>query len=193
MYYKRIKIGIIFFFMFLIVFISLKCSQAHRHPNEDDRDIELIENNLVQENFIQIKEKEEINRSVDSRRKKSISKVLKTAYKEIGKPYSYGDIGPSSYDCSGLIYSIYLNSLNIKLNRTSKDQSKNGYEVEKNDLIPGDLVFFNTIGDDISHVGIYIGGGEMIHSSLKSKKIIVTDIDSNYFKSRYVTARRIIR
>ncbi|MFI1398895.1 NlpC/P60 family protein [Streptomyces sp. NPDC020681] len=87
-------------------------------------------------------------------------KVLAFARDQIGKPYVWGATGPSSYDCSGLTQAAWK-AAGVDLPRTTWDQVKVGTRVETKDLIPGDLVFFY---DDISHVGIYIGDGKMIHA-----------------------------
>ncbi len=133
------------------------------------------------------------SRSNISRRASKLSSVIDHAHKAIGKPYVSGDTGKRGYDCSGLTYSTYLKGADIKLGRSSRDQAKNGVEVKKSELIPGDLIFFRTWGRHIGHVGIYIGDGNMIHASSGSKKVIVTPIDQKWYKQRYVTARRIIR
>jgi cell wall-associated NlpC family hydrolase len=87
-------------------------------------------------------------------------KVLSFARSQIGKPYVWGATGPSSYDCSGLTQAAWREA-GVDLPRTTWDQVKVGQRVETKDLLPGDLVFFY---DDISHVGIYIGDGKMIHA-----------------------------
>jgi peptidoglycan DL-endopeptidase CwlO len=87
-------------------------------------------------------------------------KVLSFARSQIGKPYVWGASGPSSYDCSGLTQAAWKVA-GVDLPRTTWDQVKVGQRVETKDLLPGDLVFFY---DDISHVGIYIGDGKMIHA-----------------------------
>ncbi|MEU8530046.1 MULTISPECIES: C40 family peptidase [Streptomyces] len=88
------------------------------------------------------------------------AKVLDFARAQIGKPYVWGATGPSSYDCSGLTQAAWK-AAGVDLPRTTWDQVKVGTRVATGDLLPGDLVFFY---DDISHVGIYIGGGKMIHA-----------------------------
>jgi cell wall-associated NlpC family hydrolase len=87
-------------------------------------------------------------------------KVLSFARAQIGKPYVWGATGPSSFDCSGLTQSAWR-AAGVDLPRTTWDQVKVGQSVATADLLPGDLVFFY---DDISHVGIYIGDGKMIHA-----------------------------
>ncbi|MEU2428818.1 NlpC/P60 family protein [Streptomyces sp. NPDC007861] len=87
-------------------------------------------------------------------------KVLAFARAQIGKPYVWGATGPSSFDCSGLTQAAWKEA-GVELPRTTWDQVEVGTRVATADLLPGDLVFFY---DDISHVGIYIGDGKMIHA-----------------------------
>ncbi|MEW1861449.1 MULTISPECIES: NlpC/P60 family protein [unclassified Streptomyces] len=82
------------------------------------------------------------------------------ARKQIGKPYVWGATGPDSYDCSGLTQAAYK-AAGIDLPRTTYDQVDVGTRVSEADLQPGDLIFFYS---DVSHVGLYIGNGEMIHA-----------------------------
>jgi cell wall-associated NlpC family hydrolase len=82
------------------------------------------------------------------------------ARKQLGKPYVWGATGPSSYDCSGLTQAAYK-AAGISLPRTTYDQVDVGTRVSEADLQPGDLIFFYS---DVSHVGLYIGNGEMIHA-----------------------------
>ncbi|MGW5866011.1 NlpC/P60 family protein [Streptomyces sp. NPDC055239] len=88
------------------------------------------------------------------------AKVINFAEAQIGKPYVWGATGPDSYDCSGLTQDAWK-AAGISLPRTTWDQVKVGTTVKTADAKPGDLVFFY---DDISHVGIYIGNGKMIHA-----------------------------
>ncbi|WP_052863713.1 C40 family peptidase [Streptomyces niger] len=87
-------------------------------------------------------------------------KALAFARAQLGKPYVWGATGPTSYDCSGLTQAAWK-AAGVSLPRTTWDQVKIGTRVATKDLQPGDLVFFY---DDISHVGMYIGGGKMIHA-----------------------------
>ncbi|MEW2080594.1 NlpC/P60 family protein [Streptomyces sp. NPDC005283] len=98
--------------------------------------------------------------TVDSRYAAKADKVLSFARSQLGKPYVWGATGPSSYDCSGLTQAAWK-AAGVDLPRTTWDQVKVGTRVATKDLLPGDLVFFY---DDISHVGIYIGDGKMIHA-----------------------------
>lgn len=149
---------------------------------------------VASENIELRRSRQTASRGSYSRISTDITKVIQSAYEKLGKPYVYADIGKRGYDCSGLTYSVYLNELGIELNRSSIDQANNGVQVARKDLIPGDLVFFKTSGRRIGHVGIYIGEGNMIHASSGKRKVMITNInESNYYTSRYVTARRIIK
>ncbi|MFG3346768.1 NlpC/P60 family protein [Streptomyces sp. NPDC048018] len=88
------------------------------------------------------------------------AEALAFARAQIGKPYVWGATGPSSYDCSGLTQAAWR-AAGVDLPRTTWDQVEVGDRIATGDLLPGDLVFFY---DDISHVGIYIGDGKMIHA-----------------------------
>ena len=147
----------------------------------------------AKESYIDLRRtRDKATRGNVSRRGTSVTKVVQAAYGALGKPYVSGDTGKKGYDCSGLTYSIYLNTLGIKLNRTSGSQSSNGVEVKKDELVPGDLVFFRTSGKGIGHVGLYIGDDNMIHASSGRRQVMVSSLNESYYKQRYVTARRIL-
>lgn len=110
--------------------------------------------------------------------------------KVIGTPYKYSGTTTEGFDCSGFILHIF-NQFKIELPRTSKEQSLSGTAVEQADLIPGDLVFFNTDGKGVSHAGIYLGDGQFAHSS-SSKGVIISKLSEKYYKERYVGARRVM-
>ena len=125
----------------------------------------------------------------------SVDAVLNFANKLLGKPYVWGAEGPSSFDCSGFTYYVYKNAAGITLPRVSADQSKYGTTVSKSNLRAGDLVFFDTSGANngaVSHVGIYIGGGQMIHCSSSKGQVIKTSMETNYWVNAFVTAKRVL-
>lgn len=111
----------------------------------------------------------------------------------IGSRYSYGGTSAKGFDCSGFT-SYVFDKMGIDLPRRSADQATAGTKVAKAELQPGDLVFFDTSGKNngsVSHVGIYVGDGKMAHAST-SKGVVYEDINSSYYKSRFVTARRVM-
>ncbi|WP_434796452.1 SH3 domain-containing protein [Terrisporobacter vanillatitrophus] len=117
--------------------------------------------------------------------------VLSTIKAQVGKPYVYGAAGPNSFDCSGLTYYAYKKS-GTYLNRTSRDQAKNGKYVSRSNLKAGDLVFFNSGTNSIKHVGMYVGNGKFIHSPSPGKSVKYENLSTSYYAKGYVTARRII-
>jgi cell wall-associated NlpC family hydrolase len=119
------------------------------------------------------------------------SSVVAKAEQYLGTPYRYGGTSPNGFDCSGFTQYIY-SQFQIPLYRTAATQYNNGVEVSKTDLVPGDLVFFNTYGG-ISHVGIYAGNGRFIHSSSSPGGVIYSPLNDVYYAPRYVGARRVIR
>lgn len=120
-----------------------------------------------------------------------LDKVISTVKAQVGKPYVYGAAGPNSFDCSGLTYYSYKKA-GIYLNRTSRDQAKNGKYVSKSNLKAGDLVFFNSGTNSIKHVGMYVGNGKFIHSPSPGKGVRYESMSTSYYVKGYVTARRII-
>ena len=117
--------------------------------------------------------------------------ILAEADKYLGIKYVYGGTTPSGFDCSGFVKYVFANC-GITLKRVSRDQyANNGVSVAREDLQPGDLVFFGSNGY-VSHVGIYAGGGQMIHSPSTGKVICYTSINSNYYLSHYIGAKRVL-
>lgn len=108
----------------------------------------------------------------------------------IGTPYQNAGTTTKGFDCSGFTQYVFA-KMGIELSRTSASQAEMGSKVEKSDLTEGDLVFFNTNGRSISHVGIYVGNGQFAHAS-SSKGVTISNLSDSYYQSRYVTARRVM-
>ncbi|KYG90297.1 C40 family peptidase [Metasolibacillus sp. FSL H7-0170] len=119
----------------------------------------------------------------------SVDQLTSSAYKYIGTPYVYGGTTSSGFDCSGFTRQVF-NDLGISLSRTSGSQYGQGQAVAKSNLQAGDLIFFNTSGAGISHVGIYIGDQKFIHSQT-GKGVSVTNINESYWAKRYIGAKRV--
>ena len=172
--------------------------------------IKISEGRYISVNYVQ-DDKVDLNQSsnaesTDSYKKESKAKVVRSneggsgsavaqaAYNYLGEKYVWGSAQPGvGFDCSGLTSYLYNKVCGISLYRNSAAQSNNGYPVSKNNLKQGDLLFFSTNGSgSISHVGIYVGNGKMIHASTPSTGVIISDIDSNYYSDTFVTARRIL-
>lgn len=119
------------------------------------------------------------------------NQVVSYAYKFLGKPYVWGASGPNAFDCSGFILYVYKN-FGVGLPHYSGSQFNSGQSVSRANLAPGDLVFFNTYGS-ISHVGIYVGGGNFIHAANERIGVTVSSLSEGYYASRYAGARRVIK
>lgn len=120
------------------------------------------------------------------------SQIVKLSQKYIGVPYRLGGTTPRAFDCSGFTQYVYREA-GIAINRTVANQLCNGVIIAKEDLQPGDLVIFSNTGGRgfASHVGIYLGNGQLIHAS-ETKGITIVDLDSTYFAKHYQCARRVI-
>ena len=110
----------------------------------------------------------------------------------LGIPYLWNGTTRKGFDCSGFVYYV-MKELGYAPNRTSSDQYKMGTYVSKKNLKPGDLVFFaGTYKSGISHVGIYIGDGQFIHSPHSGDVVKISDLNSSYYTSHYYGARRVV-
>lgn len=125
---------------------------------------------------------------------KKAAEVVKEARRWLGTKYTYGGHSRKGTDCSGLVMEVYRSACGMKLPRTTVDQRARCVDINKKNLKPGDLLFFksNKNGNRISHVGLYIGKGEMIHAS-SSRGVIVSNIHDKYYINHYHSAGRILQ
>jgi cell wall-associated NlpC family hydrolase len=111
----------------------------------------------------------------------------------VGINYRRGGVNPDSgFDCSGFVQAVFRDALGKWLPRTAREQSKIGEVVDKSELKPGDLVFFNTMRRAFSHVGIYLGDNHFIHAPRPGGEIRVESMSQGYWMKRYNGARRIM-
>ena len=109
-----------------------------------------------------------------------------------GVDYRYGGSSPEQgMDCSGFVSYVYKEAFDISLPRTSAEIEQAGMPIEVSELLPGDLVFFNTLGAAYSHVGIYLGNNKFIHSPRAGAQIRVENMQLPYWTRRFDGARRI--
>jgi hypothetical protein len=109
----------------------------------------------------------------------------------LGIPYRFGGDSPSGFDCSGFVRYMFNKELDVKLPRSSQEMSAMGTRVERNELRPGDLVLFKNGKNRINHVGIFVGNGAFVHSSL-SKGITRDTLNESYYSKHFATGVRIL-
>jgi murein DD-endopeptidase len=108
-----------------------------------------------------------------------------------GKPYRYGGISPTGFDCSGLVYYSFRRA-GIDVPRTTPLQRSRSHRVELDNISRGDLVFFNQEGKFSSHVGIYLGNDRFIHAPSTGKRVRVDKLSDRYWQKHLVDARRVL-
>ena len=130
--------------------------------------------------------------SLMSRATDGIGSTLETALGYLGIRYRRGGSSPDSgFDCSGFVRHVYNETLGLVLPHNAKAISQQGERVEKTELQPGDLVFFNTMRRAFSHVGIYLGNNLFVHAPRTGGKVRIEDMSDKYWSRRYNGARRI--
>jgi len=120
--------------------------------------------------------------------------ILNTvSHKWLNTPYKYGGTSRKGIDCSGLTRNIYKEAFHYKLPRTSQEQYKQGQLVRINWIKSGDLIFFKKDRHSgLDHVGIYLGNEKFIHATTK-RGVVISELNSSYYKSRIVGIRRYLR
>lgn len=120
---------------------------------------------------------------------KSFAGLQKSAFSFLGARYRFGGNSPTALDCSSFTQQVFRLQ-DVKLPRTAREQFQVGNEVPQGDLRRGDLVFFRTYARYASHVGIYLGNRKMIHASSRDRRVVISSMDTPYYLSRYLGARR---
>lgn len=122
----------------------------------------------------------------------SASALVSTAMGFIGVPYRYGgNSAETGLDCSALVRLTYEKTLGKVLPRRAADQAAATQSIDRSELRPGDLVFFNTMRRAFSHVGIYVGDGKFIHAPRSGARVRVENMDGSYWTARFNGARRV--
>ncbi len=110
----------------------------------------------------------------------------------LGIRYRRGGSSPESgFDCSGFVSHVFREGLGLMLPRSSREMSNSGEIVAKDELKPGDLVFFNTMRSAFSHVGIYLGDNQFVHAPRAGGRVRIEDLRESYWIKRFNGARRI--
>ncbi len=116
--------------------------------------------------------------------------LVSRAMKYLGTPYRYGGTTPAGFDCSGFVYYLYGAVFGQSIPRMPHDMAREGTPVARSDLKRGDLVFFGYRGT-FTHVGIYAGNGQFVHATHRGSPVMVTPLDGDYYRDRYMTAVRL--
>ena len=120
------------------------------------------------------------------------SELVMTAMGYLGVPYRRGgNSSDTGFDCSGLVRAIYGQTIGLVLPRRADQQAAATQSIDKKELQPGDLVFFNTMRRAFSHVGIYVGDGKFIHAPRTGAQVRVENMQSSYWQRRFDGARRV--
>ena len=167
----------------LMVLFLLSAGLAHAAPvvNQEDDLESFINQNLV------ISQSNHLGKSVGNQ----ASDLVVHAMGFLGVPYKRGGTGISGFDCSGFVRAMYENTLGLVLPHNAKAQAAATEKIDKTELQPGDLVFFNTLRRAFSHVGIYIGEGKFIHSPRAGGEVRIEDMRDSYWVKRFNGARRV--
>ncbi|MFN4148499.1 MAG: C40 family peptidase [Rhodocyclaceae bacterium] len=127
-----------------------------------------------------------------SRAASGIGATIDRALDFIGLRYKRGGSSPETgFDCSGFVRYVYNETLGLVLPHNAKALAQQGERIEKSELQPGDLVFFDTMRRAFSHVGIYLGDNLFIHAPRSGARVRIEDMSDRYWSRRYNGARRI--
>jgi cell wall-associated NlpC family hydrolase len=135
-----------------------------------------------------LKQVDQVRHSVSEK----ASELVVTALGFLGVPYRRGgNTVETGFDCSGFVRAMYQQTVGLILPRKAEQQAAATQKIDRTDLRPGDLVFFNTMRRTFSHVGIYIGEGKFIHSPKPGSEVRVEDMALAYWSHRFDGARRV--
>jgi cell wall-associated NlpC family hydrolase len=133
-----------------------------------------------------------VSGQISAQHRVDTTKLMRIISEFLGTPYGQGGETGEGIDCSAFTQLVFAKAFLISLPRSTEEQYMIGEKVGKSDLVPGDLVFFNTTGRKPSHVGIFIGDGLFAHASV-TEGVTISSLSSPYYDNRYDTARRVIR
>jgi len=122
----------------------------------------------------------------------NVGQLKKTAYGFLGIRYRFGGSSSRGIDCSSFVQQVFR-QLDVSLPRTAREQFEIGADVAPGDLQKGDLVFFRTYAPYASHVGIYLGERKMIHASSRDRRVVISTMNTPYYRSRFLGAKRIAK
>ncbi|MDY0054683.1 MAG: C40 family peptidase [Methyloversatilis sp.] len=122
----------------------------------------------------------------------AVTDLIDNGLSLLGIRYRFGGNTPQSgFDCSGFVRHVFSDALGVLLPRTAVEMARVGETIPKDELQPGDLVFFNTLRRSFSHVGIYLGDNKFMHANSRGGSVRVDDMTGRYWAKRFNGARRI--
>ncbi|MFC5520120.1 C40 family peptidase [Polaromonas jejuensis] len=167
----------------VIVTAALLAASAHAAPGTSDEDMDKL---LADKGLLS--RIDQVRQSVSHK----ASELVVNAMGFLGVPYKRGgNNAETGFDCSGFVRAIYEQSVGLLLPRRAEQQAAATERIDKTDLQPGDLVFFNTMRRAFSHVGIYVGDGKFIHSPKPGAEVRVESMGVSYWQRRFDGARRV--
>ncbi|MEQ6434242.1 C40 family peptidase [Comamonas sp. w2-DMI] len=179
-----------------LLFVSVTAHAAPGEPRDDDSAQLLVNRGLI----TQLREARHAvaERTSDFVREarqnvaEKTSDLVVTAMGFLGVPYRFGgNNAETGFDCSGFVRAIYSQTVGKMLPRRAEEQAQVAQHIDRNELKPGDLVFFNTMRRAFSHVGIYVGEGKFIHAPRTGASVRVESMQTAYWARRFDGARRV--
>lgn len=165
-----------------LILLAASAYGAHAAPAQDEL------GNLVAQKGIVARLGDTIHQATDR-----AADLVLNAMGSLGVPYRLGGTSAETgFDCSGFVRAMFQQTVGLMLPRTAAEQAAATQRIEKTDLKPGDLVFFNTLRRTNSHVGIYMGDGKFIHSPRTGSQVRVENMNISYWQTRFNGARRVL-
>ena len=128
----------------------------------------------------------------DEAKTDGVKQLKSAAYGFLGTRYRFGGNSRNGLDCSAFVQQVFR-ELDVSLPRSAREQFEVGSEVTPGDLQKGDLVFFRTYASFPSHVGIYLGNNRMIHASSRDRRVVISTLNTQYYRARFIGAKRIAK
>jgi cell wall-associated NlpC family hydrolase len=166
--------------------LLILCCVASAHAAPSNNAADDIERYLAERGIVA--QMDQMRQSVGD----TASDLVGNAMTFLGVPYRRGGTSAATgFDCSGFVRSMFEQTVGKVLPRRASEQAAATEKIDKQDLKPGDLVFFNTMRQTFSHVGIYVGDNKFIHSPRSGKSVRVEDMRDAYWDRRFTGARRV--
>jgi len=166
--------------------LFILCFVAHAHAAPSNNAADDIERYLAERGIVA--QMDQMRETVGG----TASDLVVNAMSFLGVPYRKGGTSANTgFDCSGFVRSMFEQTVGKVLPRRASEQAAATEKIDKQDLKPGDLVFFNTMRQTFSHVGIYVGDNKFIHSPRSGKSVRVEDMRDAYWERRFTGARRV--